>query len=88
MVCLRNICINTLHKGDSDDDDDDDDDDKNNNNIKPLADALIITMLGMSNITFPQPHVGTAFQHNCPDRSDICHKGILPAAVMTVWPKP
>jgi len=28
MVCLRNICINTLHKGD----DDDDDDDNNNNN--------------------------------------------------------
>ena len=26
MVCLRNICINTLHKGDNDDDDDDDDD--------------------------------------------------------------
>ena len=26
MVCLRNICINTLHKGDDDDDDDDDDD--------------------------------------------------------------
>jgi len=35
MVCLRNICINTLHKGDEDDDDDDDnddDDDDNNNN--------------------------------------------------------
>jgi hypothetical protein len=34
MVCLRNICINTLHKGDSDDDggDDDDDDDDNDNN--------------------------------------------------------
>jgi glycerol-3-phosphate cytidylyltransferase-like family protein len=31
MVCLRNICINTLHKG-GDDDDDDDDDDNNNNN--------------------------------------------------------
>jgi hypothetical protein len=30
MVCLRNICINTLHKGD----DDDDDDDNYNNNIK------------------------------------------------------
>ena len=28
MVCLRNICICTLHKGDDDDDDDDD------NNIK------------------------------------------------------
>ena len=26
MVCLRNICINTLCKGDDDDDDDDDDD--------------------------------------------------------------
>ena len=32
MVCLRNICINTLHKGDNDDDDDDDDDNDNNNN--------------------------------------------------------
>jgi len=32
MVCLRKICINTLHKGDNDDDDDDDDDDNNNNN--------------------------------------------------------
>ena len=29
MVCLRNICINTLHKGDDDDDGDDD----NNNNV-------------------------------------------------------
>jgi hypothetical protein len=28
MVCLRNICINTLHKGDDDDNDDDDDDDR------------------------------------------------------------
>jgi hypothetical protein len=34
MVCLRNISVDTLHKGDTidDDDDDDDDDDKNNNN--------------------------------------------------------
>jgi hypothetical protein len=30
MVCLGNICINTLHKGAKDDDYDDDD---NNNNI-------------------------------------------------------
>ena len=35
MVCLRNICINTLHKGDDDDDDDDDDDNNNNNNNNP-----------------------------------------------------
>ena len=32
MVCLWNICINTLHKGDNDNDDDDDDDDNNNSN--------------------------------------------------------
>jgi hypothetical protein len=36
MVCLRNICTNTLHKGDNNndgfDDYDDDDDDNNNNN--------------------------------------------------------
>jgi hypothetical protein len=30
MVCLRNISINTVHKGDDDDDDDDD----NNNPIE------------------------------------------------------
>jgi hypothetical protein len=32
MVCLGNICINTLHKGAEDDDDDDDNNDNNNNN--------------------------------------------------------
>ena len=36
MVCLGNMCMDTLHKGDNDDDDDDnnddDDDDDNNNN--------------------------------------------------------
>ena len=32
MVCLRNISVDTLHKGDTDDDDDDDDDNNNNNN--------------------------------------------------------
>ena len=32
MVCLRNISVDTLHKGGTDDDDDDDDDDNNNNN--------------------------------------------------------
>ena len=33
MVCLRNICINTLHKGDNDDDDNNDNNNNNNNNI-------------------------------------------------------
>jgi hypothetical protein len=37
MVCLRNICINTLHKGDNgdgdyDEEDDSNDDDENNHN--------------------------------------------------------
>ena len=40
MVFLRNICINTMHKGDNDydddDDNDDDDDDNNNNNNNNL----------------------------------------------------
>ena len=32
MVFHRNICINTLHKGDNDDDDDDNDNNNNNSN--------------------------------------------------------
>ena len=32
MICLRNICINTLYKGDNDDDNDDDNNNNNNNN--------------------------------------------------------
>jgi hypothetical protein len=32
MVCLRNISVDTLHKGNTDDDDDDDDNNNNNNN--------------------------------------------------------
>jgi hypothetical protein len=31
VVCLRNMSVDTLHKGDTDDDDDDDN--NNNNNI-------------------------------------------------------
>jgi len=33
MVCLRNISIDTLHKGDTKDDDDDDNNNNNNNNL-------------------------------------------------------
>jgi hypothetical protein len=33
MVCLRNINVDTLHKGETDDDDDNDDDNNNNNNL-------------------------------------------------------
>ena len=47
MVCLRNICINTLHKGD----DDDDDDDNNNNNINSFKNIkTIIEIQGIWNV--------------------------------------
>jgi hypothetical protein len=36
MVCLRNISVDTLHKGDTKEDDDDDDDDDDNNNTDIL----------------------------------------------------
>jgi len=37
MICLRNISINTLHKGDDNDDDDDDNNNNNNNNNNKLS---------------------------------------------------
>jgi hypothetical protein len=40
MVCLRNICVNTLHKGDSDDDDDNNNNNNNNNNISIKVDKI------------------------------------------------
>ena len=41
MVCLRNICINTLHKADDDDDDDDNDDDDDDNNNNKLVETIL-----------------------------------------------
>ena len=35
IVCLRNMSINNLHKGDDDDDDDDDDNNNNNSFVVP-----------------------------------------------------
>jgi len=32
MICLGNMCMDTMHKGDNDDDDDDDNNNNNNNN--------------------------------------------------------
>jgi hypothetical protein len=42
MVCLRNISVDTLHKGDTEDDDNDDDDDNNNKPKKILCHSKII----------------------------------------------
>ena len=44
MVCLRNICINTLHKGVDDDDYGDDDDDDDNNNPQNLKVDIAICL--------------------------------------------
>jgi len=40
IVCLRNISINTLHKGVHDDDDDDDDNNNNNNNNNNIVSRI------------------------------------------------
>ena len=44
MVCLRNICINTLHKGDNDDDDNDDNNNNNNNNNNNMLIIIFIAI--------------------------------------------
>jgi hypothetical protein len=43
MICLRNISVDTLHKGDAEDDDDDDDNNNNINNVhkKYLYDQIM-----------------------------------------------
>jgi len=41
MVSLRNISVDTLHKGDADDDDDDDDNNNNNNN--KFSDSFLLS---------------------------------------------
>jgi hypothetical protein len=52
MVCLRNICINTLQKGAKDDDDDDDDDNNNNNKFwLPINSSLLAITLHSSVVT-------------------------------------
>ena len=37
MACLRNICINTLHKGDDDHNDDDNNNNNNNNKLRRIV---------------------------------------------------
>jgi hypothetical protein len=46
IVCLRNICINTLHKGDSDDDDNN----NNNNNNKGTCMLIDVAIPGDRNV--------------------------------------
>ena len=55
IVCLRNISINTLHKGDDDDDDDNNNNNNNNNNNKVLINRRNQTALVMD-IAVPLTH--------------------------------
>jgi hypothetical protein len=43
MVCLKNISVDTLHKGDTENDDDDDDDNDNNNNNNNCSTSPMVT---------------------------------------------
>jgi hypothetical protein len=45
MVCLRNISVDILHKGDTEDDDDDNNNNDNNNSFPDTDNAEIITTL-------------------------------------------
>jgi len=49
IICLRNISINTLHKGD--DDGDDDDVDNNNNNNKEVMEKVHLVGPDYGNIS-------------------------------------
>jgi hypothetical protein len=42
MVCLRNISVDTLHKGDTEDDDDDYNNNNNNNNNNELQKTAVL----------------------------------------------
>ena len=61
MVCLRNICINTLHKGDNDDDDDDNNNNNNNNNSANAGTSDIDTINSNDRIAETLYSLGTWF---------------------------
>jgi hypothetical protein len=69
MVCLRNVSVDTLHKGDTEDvddddgndDDDDDDDNNNNNNNNNAGTDDIRTMNSYIRIVATHCSVGTWF---------------------------
>ena len=50
MVCLRNICINTLHKEEEEEDDDDDNNNNNNGRISNSLRQYLSKVLGKHEI--------------------------------------
>jgi hypothetical protein len=57
MVCLRNISLDTLHKGDIEDDDDDDDN-NNNNNFLTILIIFFVFKISLLCIRFLYVFVG------------------------------
>ena len=62
MVCLGNLCVATLRKGDNDDDDDDDNNNNNKDTMKFLH--ICITQYAKPSALKPQ----TNYTHTCPSQ--------------------
>ena len=57
MVCLRNISVDTLHKGDTEDDDDDDNNNNNDNDRPPCYVLPLTTKYLPQNPVIEHPHL-------------------------------
>jgi hypothetical protein len=61
MVCLRNISVDTLQKGDSENDDDNNDDDdsnnNNNNSVKVAQFAIVRNQLSREHCSYIETFV-------------------------------
>jgi len=57
IFCLRNICKNTLHKGDGDNDDDDEDNNNNNNNNRKRLGTIRSHYSGVRLSLFSYDHI-------------------------------
>jgi hypothetical protein len=76
MVCLRNISVDTLHKGDTEDDDDDGDDDDNNNNNLSLLGRFFVVCIGLKMKCFE------FFRDFSSVAADKCHRMMLSTQIL------
>jgi hypothetical protein len=58
MVCLRNIRVDTLHKGGTENNDDDDDDDNNNNNNNKSINVFTNILHNKLHLPCPRTYTG------------------------------
>jgi hypothetical protein len=85
MVCLRNISVDTLHKGDTEDDDNDDNDndndnDDNNNNNNNKHSAWYIAVNVARPLRTTAKHFAITYQYcsrpelSCNIRKHLCYR--------------